>query len=66
MRLVLNGEETIVPDDLTFLGLLAHLALDAGPVAIERNGEIVPRREHGASRPAEGDTLEIVHFVGGG
>ena len=66
MRLVLNGEDTVIPDGLTFLDLLAHLKLDEGPVAIERNGQIVPRKEHGEARPAEGDSLEIVHFVGGG
>jgi thiamine biosynthesis protein ThiS len=66
MRLVLNGEETVIPDGLSFVQLLVHLGLTEGPVAIERNGAIVPRKEHAAAYPAEGDTLEIVHFVGGG
>jgi sulfur carrier protein len=40
--------------------------LTDGPVAVERNQEVVPRAEHAATRLDEGDSLEIVHFVGGG
>jgi sulfur carrier protein len=35
-------------------------------VAVERNGDVVPRAEHAATALAEGDVLEIVHLVGGG
>lgn len=66
MRLVINGDSAEVPEGLTFAQLLVHLGFTDGPVAIERNGQIVPRREHGTTLVIEGDTLEIVHFVGGG
>lgn len=62
----LNGERVAIPAGLTFAELLVHLELTEGPVAIERNGEIVPRREHATARAEAGDRLEIVHFVGGG
>ena len=66
MRVTINGAEKDVPDDLTVRGLVEHLGLGAGPVAVEQNREIVPRAEHGTRRVSEGDAIEIVHFVGGG
>jgi sulfur carrier protein len=65
MRITLNGNVTEVPDDLTITTLLAHLGL-TGPVAVERNREVVPRADHAGTRLAEGDQIEVVHFVGGG
>jgi sulfur carrier protein len=66
VRITVNGEARDVPEGLTVRSLVEHLGLTEGPVAVEVNREIVPRAEH-ASRPvAPGDTIEIVHFVGGG
>ena len=50
----------------TIADLVRELALAPEKVAVERNGEIVPRSTLGEAMLAEGDTLEIVHFVGGG
>jgi len=51
---------------MTLAGLLEHLGLDQRAVVVERNREIV-RRPHLAATPvAEGDVIELVHFVGGG
>jgi sulfur carrier protein len=66
MRLILNGRDQQVPDGLTVRGLIEHLALGDGPVAVELNRAIVPRAEHAGRTLAEGDVIEIVHFVGGG
>jgi sulfur carrier protein len=66
MTVTINGEVREVPDGLSLSGLLEHLALTEGPVAIERNREVVPRREHGNVLLQSGDVLEIVQFVGGG
>jgi sulfur carrier protein len=66
MRLTVNGAVREVPDGLTVRGLVVHLGLDAGPVAVERNLEVVPRAEHPNVQLREGDVVEIVHFVGGG
>jgi sulfur carrier protein len=65
MQLTINGEIHTVPAGLTLTDLLRHLSIE-GPVAVERNREIVPRAQHPSALLAEGDTLEIVHFVGGG
>lgn len=66
MNLVVNGEMVAVSDGLTVRGLIEHLNLTDGPVAVERNLEVVPRAEHATTLLHEGDRLEIVHFVGGG
>lgn len=66
MQLTVNGEPKDVPDDLTVRGLIEHLGLTQGPVAVEKNREIVPRAEHATTPLAPGDAVEIVHFVGGG
>jgi sulfur carrier protein len=66
MNVTVNGEAREVPDQLTVRGLVELLALGGGPVAVERNGEVVPRAEHPTTPLAPGDTVEIVHFVGGG
>jgi sulfur carrier protein len=65
MRLTINGEPREVADALTIAQLIVHLSL-AGRVAVEVNREIVPRARHEEHVLVEGDTLEIVHFVGGG
>ncbi len=66
MRITVNGEGREIPDQTTVRGLIALLDLSGGPVAVERNGEIVPRADHEATVLADADVLEIVHFVGGG
>ncbi len=65
MRLTLNGEEgDFEVGDVS--ALIAALGLDPRKVAVERNLEIVPRSLHAATPLAEGDRIEIVHFIGGG
>lgn len=66
MKIVINGEATDVPDGLTVAALITHLGLGEGPVAVERNREIVPRATHAREPVRDGDVFEIVHFVGGG
>jgi thiamine biosynthesis protein ThiS len=65
MQLLVNGEVAIVPEGLTVAGLVRHLGID-GPVAVECNAQVVPRAEHDSTALANGDRIEIVHFVGGG
>ena len=66
MQITVNGDAREVPSGLTVRGLVEHLGLTDGPVAVERNREVVPRAEHPSTELAAGDVLEIVHFVGGG
>ena len=66
MKLTMNGEEREIADGLTLTALLEDLRIRPARVVIERNREIVAREAYGITRLADGDTLEIVHFVGGG
>ena len=66
MDVIVNGEARTVPEGLTVRGLLDHLGLTLGPVAVEVNRTVVPRAEHTVRRVAPGDAIEIVHLVGGG
>jgi sulfur carrier protein len=66
MHVTVNGEPRDVPERTTVRRLIELLDLAEGPVAVERNGEVVPRAEHTKTALVEGDVVEIVHFVGGG
>jgi sulfur carrier protein len=66
MTLTVNGEAHEVPEGTSVRGLIEQLRLTDGPVAVERNGEVVLRAEHASVMLAPGDVVEIVHFVGGG
>ena len=61
----LNGELRQVVSD-TIADLLEEMELGSKKVAVELNKEIVTRSSYGATALAAGDTVEIVHFVGGG
>jgi sulfur carrier protein len=66
IRVRLNGAAREFPAPLTFLQLLDELALAGRRLAVERNGEIVPRSRFGETRLADGDRIEVVVAVGGG
>lgn len=66
MQLTINGETRAFDGLADVAGLVARLGLDARKVAVERNLEIVPRSAYGRTPLAEGDRIEIVHFIGGG
>jgi sulfur carrier protein len=66
MQIEVNGSEHEVAPGTTVGALLVQLGLQGGPVAVERNLEIVPRAEHATTALHDGDRLEVVQFVGGG
>jgi len=66
MRLLVNGDWTEAPDGESLVGRLGRLGIDARRVAVEHNLAIVPKYRYAGTVLAEGDRLEIVHFVGGG
>jgi len=61
-----NGKAHRFEQPLEIAALLARLELAGRKIAVERNGEIVPRSAHAATLVADGDRLEIVVAVGGG
>ena len=69
MQVWINGQPRSFPQlttQATLEELITALAIKSDRVAVEQNGEIVPRTSWSGSRVQEGDRLEIVHFVGGG
>jgi sulfur carrier protein len=66
VEVTVNGTRQDVPEGVTVRGLVEHLGLTEGPVAVEINRAIVPRALHAQTRVEPGDVVEIVHFVGGG
>ena len=66
MEIVINGESRSFPAALSVAELIDALDFTGKRIAVERNGDIVPRSQHGATVLADGDRLEIVVAVGGG
>ena len=66
IRITVNGAPRQLPSPVTFEQLLAELSLTGKRLAIERNGQIVPRSTFADSRLADGDRIEVVVAVGGG
>lgn len=66
LTITLNGETRQFPKDLRVQELIDKLGLAGKRIAVERNGEIVPRSEFAARSILDGDKLEIVVAVGGG
>lgn len=66
IRVTLNGAERALPAGETVAEMLRALDVHPGLVVVERNGEILRRESFSEVRVEDGDTLELVHFVGGG
>jgi sulfur carrier protein len=66
IRVTVNGAAHRLDQPLQISGLLEKLELAGKKVAVERNGEIVPKSAHASTVLADGDRLEIVVAVGGG
>ncbi|KAB2962564.1 sulfur carrier protein ThiS [Zoogloea sp.] len=66
LSLTINGEARVLAGPATVASLLDGMGLAGKRLAVERNGEIVPRGLHAATGLADGDRLEIVVAVGGG
>ena len=67
MQLTVNGTpRTIAPEVATLADLVRALTLEGKRIAVERNGEIVPRSRYAQTPVENGDRLEIVGAVGGG
>ena len=66
LNLIINGEPRQFPQELTVSALIEHLGYSGKRIAVERNGEIVPKSQHATTALLSGDQLEIVVAVGGG
>lgn len=66
MRVELNGEPKELAEGTTLLSLIEQLSFAPERVAVELNRDVVRRADWPATPLADGDRVEIVHFVGGG
>jgi thiamine biosynthesis protein ThiS len=66
VHISVNGESRTVAAPATLADLLQYLELDPRTVVVELNREIVRRPALGATTLSDGDSVELVHFVGGG
>ena len=66
MIAIVNGEERPLEDGKTIADLLAELSLGGRLIAVELNRDIVPAAQYASRAIRDGDTVEIVQFVGGG
>lgn len=66
MNIHVNGKALQLPEHSSINDLLVHLEMTKGRVAVELNAGIVPRSQHHDTQLKDGDTVEIVHAIGGG
>lgn len=64
--IVVNGAPRALPVPATVVELVRAMGLEGKRIAVERNGEIVPRSRHADTALVPGDRIEIVGAVGGG
>lgn len=66
MKLKVNGEEKEIDDGLSLAAFLEQMQIRPARVVVELNRDVVARDSYGTTLLTDGDTLEIVQFVGGG
>ncbi len=66
VEIVVNGETRLVAEGTTVEAFLTAHEIDPDTVVVEANGVILPRDRFDTTALLAGDTLEVVHFVGGG
>ena len=66
MKVTVNGESAEIKNGSTVAELLDHLRIGRDRVAVEIGLEIVPKAKYDTHPLSDGDSIEIVHFVGGG
>ena len=65
-KIQLNGKKIIIKTKLTIMDLLVKYKLNKKKIAVEHNGIILPKIKYKKKYLKNNDTLEIVHFIGGG
>ncbi len=64
--IIINGEKVDNVEGLNVIQLLEHEGYPTRMIAVEVNGEIIPRKDYETHHFKDGDTIEVVRFVGGG
>ena len=66
MDIIVNGKAREIQDGICIQELLDQMQLDCMQVVVEHNKNIIPRQRLAETPLNNGDTLEVIHFVGGG
>jgi len=66
MQISVNGTPQVVASAQSVAELLEQLKLAGKRIAVERNGEVIPKSLHASTLLGDGDRLEIIVAVGGG
>jgi len=66
ISVIVNGEPRTIAAGASIAAMLEEIGIDPRKVAVEHNLEVVPRSTLGDVAVNDGDSFEIVHFVGGG
>ncbi len=66
INVILNGETRVIPDGTSIEALLDQLGIKGRRLAVEVDGEVIPRSSHATRTLANGERVEVVHAIGGG
>ncbi len=66
MKIIINGEEKIIPTDFTLDTFIQQFNLPGHSFVVELNGQIIDKDTYASSFLKEDDRIEIIRFVGGG
>ena len=66
MRIILNKDQKIIPDNISVLDLLQYFKIELKYMAVEVNESIIPKSEYSSFNLKENDKVEIINAVGGG
>ena len=66
MEVIINGDQHLIDSSYSLMDLLVSLEMTQGQIAIELNGEIIPKSTFEQQQLSDGDKIEIVQAIGGG
>ena len=66
MELIINGDQRLIDSSYSLMDLLLSLDMTQGHIAVELNGEIIPKSTFQQQQLSDGDKIEIVQAIGGG
>ncbi|MBS25232.1 MAG: thiamine biosynthesis protein ThiS [Gammaproteobacteria bacterium] len=66
MEVIINGDQHLIDSSNSLMDLLVSLEMTQGQIAVELNGEIIPKSTFEQQQLSDGDKIEIVQAIGGG
>ena len=66
MELIINGDQRLIDSSYSLMDLLVSLEMTQGHIAVELNGEIIPKSTFQQQQLSDGDKIELVQAIGGG